>query len=124
MPPTTRILAMLVASALTLTACGGDEATVRAPGPDVTVTLDDYLVRPQRLEVPKGERLNLTVVNRGRLGHTFRIRGRTKNVLAFTTLEPGERRSRAIRLGAGRYTMYCVLANHEELGMYGSLVVR
>ena len=74
--------------------------------------------------MPSGGELTLTVTNRGRLGHTFRIRTRTdRNVLAFTTIEPGESKTRTFKLGRGTYTMYCVLANHEELGMYGTLVV-
>jgi plastocyanin len=66
------------------------------------------------------------VANRGRLGHTLRIRTRktAKNVLSFTTIEPGESKTRRFRIGKGTYRVYCVLANHEELGMYGTLVVR
>jgi plastocyanin len=116
----TRTLSLLLA-ALTATACGGTP-TAKAP-PRFTITLDDYLIRPQRIQVPKGEQLTVTVVNHGRLGHTFRIRSKNHNVLAFTTIEPGETKSRSFRLGKGTYTMYCVLANHEELGMYGTLVV-
>ena len=88
-----------------------------------SVTLDDYLIRPQSLRVPAGDRLTVNATNRGRLGHTFRIRGASRNVLAITTIEPGETKSRTFRLKAGGYTMYCVLANHEELGMHGTLRV-
>jgi plastocyanin len=123
MPLRTRTSALLVASALMLVACGGSEAPVRERTGDFTVTLDDYLIRPQSLQVPAGRELTVSVTNRGRLGHTFRIRGGTRNVLAITTIEPGETKSRSFRLKAGGYTMYCVLANHEELGMYGSLRV-
>jgi plastocyanin len=123
MPVRTRTLALLVASALTLAACGGSETPVRERTGEFTVVLDDYLIRPQRLQVPGGRELTVRVTNRGRLGHTFRIRGGTRNVLAITTIEPGETKSRTFRLKAGGYTMYCVLANHEELGMYGTLRV-
>ena len=88
-----------------------------------SVTLDDYLIRPQSLRVPAGDRLTVNATNRGRLGHTFRIRGASRNVLAITTIEPGETKSREFRLAPGTYRMYCVLANHEELGMYGTLKV-
>ena len=37
------------------------------------VRLDDYLLDPQRLSVPAGE-VRLTVANRGRIGHTLRLR--------------------------------------------------
>ena len=122
MTASTRRLIVFVLCALTLAACGGSGAAVRAPSDRVAVTLDDYLIRPQKLRVPSGK-LTVTVTNRGRLGHTLRIRTKTdRNVLAFKTLEPGESKTRSFNLSRGTYTMYCVLANHEELGMYGTLV--
>ena len=123
MPASTRTLIVLVLCALALAACGGSGAAVREPSGTFNVTLDDYLIRPQSIHVPSG-RLKLTVTNRGRLGHTLRIRTKTdRNVLAFTTIQPGESKTRSFKLSRGTYTMYCALANHEELGMYGTLVV-
>jgi plastocyanin len=123
MPVRTRTLTLLVASALALVSCGGSEQPVRERTGDFAITLDDYLIRPQSLQVPAGRQLTVRVTNRGRLGHTLRIRGGTRNVLAITTIEPGETKGRTFRLKAGGYTMYCVLANHEELGMHGTLKV-
>jgi plastocyanin len=123
MPVSTRTLIVPVLCAVALAGCGGSGAAVREPSGKFTVTLDDYLIRPQQLRVPSGD-LTITVTNRGRLGHTLRIRTKTdRNVLAFTTLQPGESKTRSFKLGRGTYTMYCVLANHEELGMYGTLRV-
>ena len=123
MPASTRTLIVLVLCALALAACGGSGAAVREPSGTFNVTLDDYLIRPQSIHVPSGP-LKLTVTNRGRLGHTLRVRTKTdRNVLAFTTIQPGESKTRSFKLSRGTYTMYCVLANHEELGMYGTLVV-
>ena len=119
-----RTLTVIALCALALAACGDSGATVRERTGSFSVTLDDYLIRPQRIRVPAGGRLTVTVSNDGRLGHTFRIRGPNHNVLALTTIEPGETVSRSFRLGKGSYRMYCALANHEELGMYGTLVVR
>jgi plastocyanin len=122
MHASTRRLTALVLCALMLAACGGSGATVRERSGAFAVTLDDYLIRPQKLRVPSGE-VTVTVTNRGRLGHTFRIRGKSRNALAITTLQPGESKTRSVKLKRGTYTMYCVLANHEELGMHGTLVV-
>jgi len=123
MPASTRTLIVLVLCALALAACGGSGAAVREPSGTFNVTLDDYLIRPQSIHVPSGK-LTLTVTNRGRLGHTLPVRTKTdRNVLAFTTIQPGESKTRSFKLSRGTYTMYCVLANHEELGMYGTLVV-
>jgi len=122
MPVSTRTPIVVALCALLLVACGGSGAAVREPSGKFTVTLDDYFIRPQNLRVPSGN-LTITVTNKGRLGHTLRIRTRTdRNVLAFTTLQPGESKTRSFKLSRGTYTMYCVLANHEELGMHGTLV--
>jgi plastocyanin len=121
MPASTRSLLALFMCAIAHAACGGSPAALKETA-KFAVTLDDYLIRPQKLQVPSRD-LTVTVTNRGRLGHTFRFRGKSRNVLAFTTLQPGETKTRSFRLKRGTYTMYCVLANHEELGMYGTLEV-
>jgi plastocyanin len=113
----------LVAITLPLAGCGSAGEPVRERGTTFTVTLDDYLIRPQELRVPKGRRLTIEVTNQGRVGHTLRIRGATKNILAFTMIKPGETKAREFSPAPGTYTMYCVLANHEELGLYGKLTV-
>jgi uncharacterized cupredoxin-like copper-binding protein len=118
----TRTLAALLIGLATATGCGGG-AAVREQTGAFNVTLDDYLIRPQSLRVPKNQELTVTVHNAGKLGHTFRIRSSNHDVLKFTTLAPGETKSRSFKLAAGRYTMYCALSNHEELGMHGTLVV-
>jgi plastocyanin len=123
MPRKARSLIVLLVTSALLAACGGDGKAVREPSGKFTVTLDDYFIRPQNLQVPSGE-VTITVTNHGRLGHTLRIRTRTgRNVRAFTTIEPGQSKTRTAKLSRGTYTMYCVLANHEELGMYATLKV-
>jgi plastocyanin len=118
----TRTLAPLLAALAFATGCGGTP-TVRERSGSFAVTLDDYLIRPQNVSAPGGE-LALTVVNRGRLGHTLRIRVNDKVVLAFMAIPPGQRRTRSFHLRKGRYTMFCAIGNHEELGMRGTLTVR
>jgi plastocyanin len=113
----------ILAFALVLTGCGSAGAPVRTNDTTVAIVLDDYTIRPQQLRVPAGKRLTFVVRNQGRLGHTFRIRGKRANVLALTTIRPGRTASKSARLGKGTYTMYCVLANHEELGMNAKLQV-
>jgi plastocyanin len=109
---------------LALAGCGSAGAPVKTNATSFSVTLDDFTLRPQELRVPKGKPLKVTVTNAGRLGHTFRIRGATRNVLTLTTIRPGESKtSKSFDLAPGHYTMYCALANHEELGLYGKLTV-
>jgi plastocyanin len=115
----------LALAALAITGCGDAGPSVRERTGNFSVTIDEYYMRPQEIRVPKGGRLSVTITNRGRLGHTFRIRSQSgRNVLSEPTIKPGETRERRdFRLAAGNYRMYCVLANHEELGMYGELTV-
>jgi uncharacterized cupredoxin-like copper-binding protein len=118
----TRLPAALAAVAL-LTACGSAPPTHRAPDRRVAMTLDDYLVSPQRVRIPPGP-ATFTAVNRGRTTHTLRVTDGTRDLLAVTTLLPGERGVASATLPAGTYKLYCAIANHEELGMWGTLVVR
>jgi plastocyanin len=112
MPRRTRSLLALAALTAALTGCGSAGAPVRERSTDITITLDDYTIRPQTLYVPKGKR------------HTFRIRSRgDHNVLTMTTIKPGEQMTKRSKLAKGAYTMYCALSNHEELGMRGKLYV-
>jgi plastocyanin len=121
-PTRTPPLALAAALALVFASgCGGTKPVRETRA--FTVTLDDYLIRPQDIRVPKGERLTVTVHNSGRLGHTFRIRTANHNVMNITTIPPNGTKSRSFELAPGKYTMYCALANHEELGMSGTLVV-
>jgi plastocyanin len=109
---------------LAVAGCGSAGAPVKTSATSFTVTLDDYTIRPQQLTVPKGKRLTVTVKNEGRLGHTFRVRGPSgRNVLQLTTIRPGQSASKSFSPGKGTYTMYCALANHEELGMNGKIKV-
>src|SRR3954447_22133603 len=91
---------------LALAGCGSAGAPVRTTDTRFTVTLDDYLIRPQHLRVPKNRPLTVTVRNQGRLGHTFRIRSGNRVRLAITTIRPGESASRSFKLAPGRYTMF------------------
>ena len=116
---TLSLLALLIA----LPGCLSEGATTRERRHAATVTLDDYFIRPQNLSVPGG-RTTLTVVNRGRLGHTLRVRINDTVVLAYTAIQPGGSRTRSFHLRRGRYTMFDPIANNEELGMHGTLVVR
>ena len=112
--------AALVAVALLAAGCGGH--TVREPR-SFTLVLDDFLIKPQNVDVPAG-RLELTVVNQGRTGHNLRIERGHHVVFSLLTLKPGARATRTLRLRAGRYRMLDSVPQHEILGQYGTLVAR
>ena len=120
--PLVRTTAALLAAAV-LAGCGGSEPAVQVRDQRVEIELDDFLIRPQNLRADAG-RLTFEVTNRGRLGHNFRLRDEGREVVEVTTLLPGESAQASASLKPGSYKMVCTVANHEQLGMTGRLVVR
>jgi hypothetical protein len=119
-PPAPRAPLALLVATLLAAGCGGSPARA---GRTFTLTLDDFLIRPQSVEVPAG-RLTLTVVNGGAIGHNLRIQRGNHTVFSLLTLKPGVRITRTVRLKPGRYRMLDSIPQHEILGTYGTLVAR
>jgi plastocyanin len=116
-------LAVLALGAALLAGCGAGEPVARPEGGRLAVTLDDFLVDPQEVRAEPG-RLTVRATNEGRLAHTLVIRRGERQVARVQTLLPGASGEAAARLRRGTYDLVCILGNHEELGMYGTLVVR
>jgi plastocyanin len=120
----------LLAVAIALSAgCSGD-AQVRENRPVVRVTLDEYAITPQDISVPSG-RVQLVARNAGRLTHNLRIEvppdvpgDQTPPLGGTPTAQPGATVRTTISLKPGTYRMRCSLANHDDLGMYGTVLVR
>lgn len=110
-------------AALLLTSRGGDGGDARAADRRVTVVLDDFRFKPQTIRARPG-RLTLALEGRGRLGHNLHLRKGGRVVTKIKTLKPGARRTKTVELTRGDYRMFCSIANHEELGMYGTIAVR
>ena len=109
-------------AAAVLAGCGGAPEPERVRDGRLEIRLDDFSIRPQSVRAPAGSPLTFAVVNRGRLPHTFRVED-AKLRVEQSTLKPGARATLTARLPRGRYRMFCAIANHEELGMYGTLVM-
>ena len=133
MPRPRARLAVPVALALAATVapgCGGaDPVTIDAR--TLTVRLTEYRLEPQDVRVRAG-RLRVVAVNRGRLTHNVHVvrpdpddRERTPADLGGTaTAQPGDtRRHTFTGLRPGRYRIVCTIANHDDLGMWGTLEV-
>jgi hypothetical protein len=126
-----RLLPLLAIGALLFAGCGDDSPPSRAKDGVLRVKLDEYRIIPDHLEVPAG-RIHIIATNVGRLTHNLAIEaedreigeevqryGRTK------TLHPGETGSEQepITLAPGTYRLACTIANHDDLGQYGTLKV-
>ena len=125
MPRPHRILALALAAAAALPAagCADDGAPARVRDGRVTVTLDDFSITPQRIRAKPG-RITFRAVNRGAIGHTLRVMRGDREVVAIKTLLPGASATGTGTFERGSYDLLCILGNHEELGMYGTLTVR
>ena len=119
------IIALVLAAALALSAagCADDNPPTRVKDGEATVALDDFSITPQRLRAKPG-RVTFRAVNRGAIGHTLRVMRGDREVAAVKTLLPRASGTGSGTLERGTYELLCVLGNHEELGMYGTLTVR
>jgi plastocyanin len=116
-------VALAAAAALPVAGCADDAAPARARDGRVTVTLDDFSITPQRIRARPG-RIVFRAVNRGAIGHTLRVLRGEREVAAVKTLLPGASGEASGTFERGDYKLVCILGNHEELGMYGTLTVR
>jgi plastocyanin len=124
MPPRHTLLVPLAASLVVLCAgCGTPERATAARDGRIAVALDDFRFEPQAIRARAGK-ITFTLRNRGRLAHTFRLRIEGRPVVEVPSMLPGEGTVQSATLRRGTYRIFCALANHEELGMYGTLTVR
>jgi plastocyanin len=120
--PLARATAALLALAVVI-GCGADEPTAVVRDAEVEITLDEFLIRPQNIDVRAG-RVTIAVAARGRLRHSFRVWGTNRAPVEIDTIFPGQTITRTASLAAGEYRMVCTVSNHAELGMTGKLIVR
>jgi plastocyanin len=126
----TTLLALTVATAALLAACGSDPAYVPASGRAVSLRLDEFRVLPQRVTVPAG-RVRIIARNVGRLTHNVAVvqfdrplgEDEEKQYARTPTAHPGEVVRTAVTLKPGKYRLVCTIANHDNLGQYGELKV-
>ena len=133
MPRARAAFPLLVALALApLAGCGDDDGAVRDRDNTLQLRLEEYRIAPQELRVRAG-RVHIVARNRGRLTHNVAVESfsdspETDEVVEFgrtTTAHAGETVSEEvpIRLKPGKYRLVCTIANHDNLGQYGTLFV-
>jgi hypothetical protein len=123
-----RHLAVFVLSTAALVAAIGvlvwTSSADGARGPArIQVTALEFEYRLSRLRVPEGKVI-VELANFGEDEHDLAIRriGGTREIALPKTL-PRERRTRELRLGPGRYRLWCRLGDHAVRGMYADLRV-
>ncbi len=88
------------------------------------VSSDEFRITLSRTRVPAG-RVKIQHVNYGEDPHDLKLRkyGGTR-VYTIPTTPPGGQMTRTFRLPAGRYHVWCAVADHRDKGMHAMLRVR
>jgi uncharacterized cupredoxin-like copper-binding protein len=127
--PRSPTAAALAAIALVAGGCGGDDV-FRTQRPILNITLDEYRIVPQDIEVRAG-RMKLVVRNAGRLTHNLVIQvpgapdDKPMQIARVATMQPGQTADPVkVTLAPGEYRLVCTIANHDDLGQFGTLKVR
>jgi uncharacterized cupredoxin-like copper-binding protein len=123
-------LTALAAAVLVLGGCG-DDGVLRTDRPQVKLTVDEYRIVPQNVSITAG-REKFVVRNSGRLTHNLVIQvppdtpdGKPVLVDRTTTMQPGQTAAPIkVTLTPGEYRLVCTIANHDDLGQFGTLTVR
>jgi plastocyanin len=130
LPARRALFGALLAVAIALATGCSDDDPARSDRPVVRVTLDEYAITPQDVSVPPGK-VELVARNIGRLTHNLQVEippedpdEQTDTLGQTPTAQPGTTVSATVDLKPGTYLMRCSLANHDDLGMTGNLVVR
>jgi len=124
--------AALASSAIVLGGCGEDKA-FETDRPILRLSLDEYRIIPQDIVARPG-RIKIVVRNTGRLTHNLVIQVPPENVddkpvevpgARVKSMQPGEVAPPIkVTLAPGTYRMVCTIANHDDLGQYGKLVIK
>jgi hypothetical protein len=126
--------ACLAASWLALGGCGEGE-TLETDRPILKLTVDEYRIVPQDVvSIPPRGRIKVVVRNTGRLTHNLVIQVPATDVdekpeevpgARVKSMQPGEAAEPIkVTLAPGEYRLVCTIANHDDLGQYGKLVVK
>lgn len=106
-----------------LLSLGAAPSTDVAGAPDavITVELKDMRFQPDHLELSKGERTALFLINRDGIQHTF-----DSDALDIHVTVPAQSSTVIFveRMESGEFDLYCAIAGHEVAGMAGSIAVK
>jgi hypothetical protein len=126
----TLLTAALAVLALALPGCGDDDV-YRTTRPLLKISLDEYRIVPQNISIPP-QRVKLVVRNAGRLTHNLVIQTKDDNGdylevpgRRVATMQPGQTADPIkVNLAPGTYRLVCTIANHDDLGQFGTLEVK
>jgi plastocyanin len=93
------------------------------PPTRVQVVAKEYSFGLSRLHVKAGT-ATFELANFGEDPHDLRIqRVGARHIAGTPAVAPGDRADLTVKLAPGRYSFWCSIANHRQLGMRATLVV-
>lgn len=118
---------VVVCAGLLLTACGG--GTPASSGPAGTrefkVTATDFKFDPADQTFKPGEKLRVTMTDKGAVDHTWVLTDNAGAELVKLEVKVGQTASKDFTApAAGTYKIICDIAGHKEAGMTGNATVK
>lgn len=129
MPRAARLLPVLLAAAVLSAGCG-DPTPIPVQNRTIGLRLDEYRIMPQAVSAPAGE-LRMIIRNLGLHPHNVAVEtipetGSDDPVIELArtaTVHAGQRSEVTFTIEPGTYQLVCTIANHDDLGQTGTLVV-
>jgi plastocyanin len=126
-----RLLGPLLACAAAGALAGcGDDTPIPVQNRTIGLKLDEYRIVPPHVSAPAG-RLRLIVRDRGIYTHNVQVetipddpQATPEQITRTPTVHPGERSEVTFTIRPGTYRLRCTIANHDDLGQVGTLVVK
>jgi uncharacterized cupredoxin-like copper-binding protein len=120
-----RSLALAVCALPALLAAFAPASAASRPPARVQVTASEFDFVLSRKSVKSG-RVIVQLHNLGEDPHDLAVRRVARKARTFTTREvlPEEHTDLNVRLGPGRYRLWCTIADHRQRGMQAILTVR
>jgi uncharacterized cupredoxin-like copper-binding protein len=85
----------------------------------ITVTAKEWSFALSKKTVPVGTTVNFKVVNKGKIGHDFKIAGKKTRLL-----NPGKSQTLSVKFSKkGTFAYVCTVSGHARLGMQGKFGV-
>jgi len=123
-------VALLVAAALPLAACGSDDSadegatTAAASSSDVIeISASEFAFDPPTLQLDGAGEYTFRLINDGGTGHALEIEGAGIEEATTGTIGPGETAELTVEVQEGEYEMYCPVDGHRDMGMEGTVRV-
>ena len=124
------LLAAALVLVVSLAACGGGTPAPSgggssAGGREIKVTATDFKFDPANYTFKSGEKIKITMTNRGAVDHTWILADTSNKELFKMEVKVGKTGSFEFTApAAGAYKVICDIAGHKEAGMEGKASIQ